>query len=44
MDRDSHERSLTGPASRQAYKQRQVEAARIRVFGRELLDWIASQG
>ena len=43
MDRDSHERSLTGPASHQAYKQRQVEAARIRVFGRELLDWIASQ-
>jgi uncharacterized protein (TIGR04562 family) len=43
MDRDSHERSLSGPASHQAYKQRQVEAARIRVFGRELLDWISRQ-
>ena len=43
MDRASHERSLSGPASHTAYKQRQLEAARIRVFGRELLDWIASQ-
>jgi uncharacterized protein (TIGR04562 family) len=43
MDRDSHERSLSGPASHEAYKRRQVEAARIRVFGRELLDWIAGQ-
>ncbi|MES2019400.1 MAG: TIGR04552 family protein [Pseudomonadota bacterium] len=43
MDRESHERTLSGPASHQAYKLRQVEAARIRVFGRELLDWIARQ-
>lgn len=43
MDRDSHARSLSGPASHEAYKRRQVEAARIRVFGRELLDWIAGQ-
>ncbi|MES2315911.1 MAG: TIGR04552 family protein [Pseudomonadota bacterium] len=43
MDRDSHERSLSGPASHTAYKQRQLEAARIRVFGRALLDWVASQ-
>jgi uncharacterized protein (TIGR04562 family) len=41
MDRASHERSLHGPASHAAYKRRQVEAARIRVFGRDLLDWIA---
>jgi uncharacterized protein (TIGR04562 family) len=43
MDRASHERSLSGPASHQAYKRRQVEAARIRVFGSALLDWLASQ-
>ena len=43
MDRDSHERSLHGPASHAAYKRRQVEAARIRVFGRDLLNWIAAQ-
>ncbi|WP_426103558.1 TIGR04552 family protein [Massilia sp. TSP1-1-2] len=43
MDRESHERSLSGPASHAAYKRRQVEAARIRVCGRELLDWIAAQ-
>jgi uncharacterized protein (TIGR04562 family) len=42
MDRASHERSLSGPASHEAYKQRQVDTARVRVFGRELLDWIAS--
>ncbi len=42
MDRVSHERSLSGPASHDAYKKRQVETARLRVFGRELLDWIAS--
>ncbi len=42
MDRASHERSLSGPASHAAYKQRQVEAARIRVFGRDLLTWIAA--
>lgn len=42
MDADSHERTLTGPASHDAYKKRQVDAARIRVFGRELLDLIAA--
>ena len=43
MDRDSHARTLTGPASYQAYKQRQIDTARLRVFGRDLTDWIASQ-
>lgn len=43
MDKASHERSLRGPASHEAYKKRQVETARLRVFGRELSDWIASQ-
>ena len=43
MDADSHQRSLTGPASHGAYKQRQVETARVRVFGLELLKWIAAQ-
>ncbi len=43
MDRDSHERSLHGPASHAAYKQRQMDAAKIRVFGRDLLDAIARQ-
>jgi uncharacterized protein (TIGR04562 family) len=43
MDADSHERSLTGPASHGAYKQRQVESARIRVFGLELLKWLDAQ-
>ena len=37
-----YEIQLMDRASHQAYKRRQVEAARIRVFGRELLDWIAS--
>lgn len=43
MDRASHERSLTGPASHEAYKKRQVDTARLRVMGRQLLDWIGSQ-
>jgi uncharacterized protein (TIGR04562 family) len=43
MDRDSHERTLAGPASHEAYKRRQVETARLRVFGRDLVDWIARQ-
>ena len=43
MDADSHERSLTGPASHGAYKQRQVDSARIRVFGLELLKWLDAQ-
>ena len=42
MDRASHERSLSGPASHDAYKRRQVDAARIRVFGRDLLHAIAA--
>ncbi len=43
MDQASHELTLTGPASHGAYKQRQVETARLRVFGRELADWIGAQ-
>jgi uncharacterized protein (TIGR04562 family) len=43
MDKASHERSMHGPASHDAYKKRQVETARLRVFGRELTDWIAGQ-
>jgi uncharacterized protein (TIGR04562 family) len=42
MDRASHERTLAGPASHGAYKQRQVETARLRVFGRDLSDWVAA--
>ncbi|MGZ3184219.1 MAG: TIGR04552 family protein [Telluria sp.] len=38
MDKASYEKTLTGPASHDAYKRRQVEAARLRVFGRELSD------
>ncbi|MFA9215623.1 MAG: TIGR04552 family protein [Sphingomonadaceae bacterium] len=41
MDKASHACSLSGPASHDAYKRRQVETARLRVFGRELHDWIA---
>jgi uncharacterized protein (TIGR04562 family) len=37
LDRDSYQSSLKGPASHGAYKQRQVETARARVFGPELL-------
>jgi uncharacterized protein (TIGR04562 family) len=40
MDKASHERSINGPASHDAYKKRQVDTARLRVFGRELLDSI----
>jgi len=43
MDRESHDRSLSGPASHDAYKRRQIDTARLRVFGRELVDWIALQ-
>jgi uncharacterized protein (TIGR04552 family) len=43
MDQASYERSLTGPASHDAYKRRQVDTARTRVFGRSLLRWIESQ-
>lgn len=42
MDKASYERTLTGPASHDAYKRRQVEAARLRVFGRDLSDWFAA--
>lgn len=42
MDKASHERSLSGPASHEAYKRRQVETARLRVLGRALHDWIAA--
>jgi uncharacterized protein (TIGR04562 family) len=44
MDRESHARTLDGPASHEAYKKRQVEAARLRVLGRELVNLVdASQ-
>jgi uncharacterized protein (TIGR04552 family) len=43
MDEASYQRSLSGPASHQAYKKRQVDTARTRVFSRELLRWVASQ-
>lgn len=43
MDKASHDRSLTGPASHEAYKRRQVETARGRVFGPELLRWLSRQ-
>nr|WP_315252147.1 TIGR04552 family protein [uncultured Duganella sp.] len=43
MDEASYQRSLSGPASHAAYKQRQVDTARTRVFGRELLRWIEQQ-
>lgn len=42
MDADSYQRSLSGPASHDAYKKRQVDTARTRVFGRELLRVIAA--
>jgi uncharacterized protein (TIGR04562 family) len=37
MDKASYDRSLNGPASHHAYKQRQVDTARARVFGPQLL-------
>ena len=43
MDEASYQRSLSGPASHAAYKQRQVDTARTRVFGRDLLRWIGEQ-
>jgi len=43
MDEASYQRSLSGPASHEAYKKRQLDTARTRVFGRELIRWIASQ-
>jgi uncharacterized protein (TIGR04562 family) len=41
MDKASHSRTLEGPASHDAYKRRQVETARLRVLGRELIDNLA---
>jgi uncharacterized protein (TIGR04552 family) len=43
MDEASYQRSLSGPASHTAYKQRQVDTARTRVFGRDLLRWLEQQ-
>lgn len=43
MDEASYQRSLSGPASHEAYKKRQVDTARTRVFGRELIRWIDSR-
>jgi uncharacterized protein (TIGR04552 family) len=43
MDEASYQRSLSGPASHEAYKKRQVDTARTRVFGRELIRWIEGQ-
>ncbi|NRR32652.1 TIGR04552 family protein [Oxalobacteraceae bacterium] len=43
MDQASYVASLSGPASHDAYKRRQVETARLRVLGRELMNWIAAQ-
>jgi uncharacterized protein (TIGR04552 family) len=43
MDEASYQRSLSGPASHEAYKKRQVDTARTRVFGRDLVRWIAHQ-
>ncbi|MYM90193.1 TIGR04552 family protein [Rugamonas sp. FT82W] len=43
MDEASYQRSLTGPASHDAYKKRQLDTARTRVFGRDLLRWIEQQ-
>lgn len=43
MDRASYESSKDGPASHSAYKQRQVDTARRRVFGNELLGWLQQQ-
>ena len=43
MDQASYARSLAGPASHDAYKRRQIDTARTRVFGRDLLRWIEEQ-
>ncbi|WP_246480117.1 TIGR04552 family protein [Inhella gelatinilytica] len=43
MDAASHDRSLKGPASHEAYKQRQIETARARVFGPEFERWVRVQ-
>ncbi|MYN02644.1 TIGR04552 family protein [Pseudoduganella sp. DS3] len=43
MDKASHSRTLEGPASHDAYKKRQVETARLRVLGRELIRYLEAQ-
>ena len=43
MDKASHGRTLAGPASHDAYKKRQVETARLRVLGRDLLRYLEAQ-
>ncbi|MFO1252353.1 MAG: TIGR04552 family protein [Inhella sp.] len=43
LDAASLAQSQQGAASHEAYKQRQVETARRRVFGPQLLAWLASQ-
>lgn len=44
MDAASHDRSQVGPASHEAYKQRQIDTARRRVLGPELVRRLASVG
>lgn len=43
MDAASFERSQQGAASHEAYKRRQMETARRRVFGPELQAWLSAQ-
>jgi uncharacterized protein (TIGR04562 family) len=43
MDKASHGRTLEGPASHDAYKKRQVETARLRVLGRDLLRYLETR-
>lgn len=43
LDGASYEQTLHGPASHEAYKQRQIETARLRVLGAELIEWIEQQ-
>jgi uncharacterized protein (TIGR04562 family) len=43
MDKASHDRTLEGPASHDAYKKRQIETARLRVLGRDLIRHLAAQ-
>jgi uncharacterized protein (TIGR04562 family) len=43
LDAASFEKSHQGAASHEAYKQRQVETARRRVLGPELLAWLQTQ-
>ncbi|MBB5205038.1 uncharacterized protein (TIGR04562 family) [Inhella inkyongensis] len=44
MDAASFEKSQQGAASHEAYKKRQVDTARRRVFGPELEAWLREQG